>query len=97
MTEEDDPYEAGIGFTVRLAKGDFTGRDALARRKECGAHACPGRGSPSTIPRTSCSARRRQVGRFGRWLRAQRGVRVLRRPAPDRVMLPVELALRARR
>jgi glycine cleavage system aminomethyltransferase T len=36
MTAEDDPYEAGIGFTVRLAKGDFTGRDALARRKEAG-------------------------------------------------------------
>ena len=36
MTEEDDPYEAGIGFTVRLGKGDFVGRDALARRKEAG-------------------------------------------------------------
>jgi dimethylglycine oxidase len=36
MTEEDDPYEAGIGFTVRLGKGDFIGRDALARRKQAG-------------------------------------------------------------
>ncbi|CAN5455183.1 FAD-dependent oxidoreductase [soil metagenome] len=36
MTEEDDPYEAGIGFTVRLAKGDFVGRDALAARKSAG-------------------------------------------------------------
>jgi glycine cleavage system aminomethyltransferase T/glycine/D-amino acid oxidase-like deaminating enzyme len=36
MTEEDDPYEAGIGFTVRLGKGEFVGRDALARKKEAG-------------------------------------------------------------
>lgn len=36
MTEEDDPYEAGIGFTVRLGKGDFVGRDALALKKEAG-------------------------------------------------------------
>lgn len=36
MTEEDDPYEAGIGFTVRSAKVDFVGREALARKKEAG-------------------------------------------------------------
>jgi glycine cleavage system aminomethyltransferase T len=36
MTQEDDPYEAGIGFTVRLGKGDFVGRDALARKREAG-------------------------------------------------------------
>ena len=36
MTEEDDPYEAGIGFTVRLGKGDFVGREVLARRKAAG-------------------------------------------------------------
>ncbi len=36
MTEEDDPFEAGIGFTVRLGKGAFVGRDALARKKEAG-------------------------------------------------------------
>jgi glycine cleavage system aminomethyltransferase T len=36
MTQEDDPYEAGIGFTVKLGKGDFVGRDALARRREAG-------------------------------------------------------------
>ena len=29
MTAEHDPYEAGLGFAVRLDKGDFTGRDAL--------------------------------------------------------------------
>ena len=36
MTAEDDPYEAGIGFTVRLAKPDFVGRDALARKRTAG-------------------------------------------------------------
>ena len=36
MTQEDDPYEAGIGFTIRLGKGDFVGRDALLRKREAG-------------------------------------------------------------
>ena len=37
MTEEDDPFEAGIGFTVRLGKPDgFVGRDALAAKKAAG-------------------------------------------------------------
>ncbi|WP_433869192.1 GcvT family protein [Saccharopolyspora sp. CA-218241] len=30
MTTEHNPYEAGVGFAVRLQKGGFTGRDALA-------------------------------------------------------------------
>ena len=34
MTFEHDPYEAGLGFAVRLDKGEFLGRDALLRRKE---------------------------------------------------------------
>ena len=36
MTEEDDPYEAGIGFTVKLKKGDFVGREALEAKKAAG-------------------------------------------------------------
>ncbi|MBB6172705.1 glycine cleavage system aminomethyltransferase T/glycine/D-amino acid oxidase-like deaminating enzyme [Nocardiopsis mwathae] len=32
MTDEHDPYEAGLGFAVRMAKGDFLGREALAER-----------------------------------------------------------------
>jgi glycine cleavage system aminomethyltransferase T len=36
LTAEHDPYEAGLGFAVRLGKGDFMGRDALAARKEAG-------------------------------------------------------------
>jgi len=34
MTFEHDPYEAGLGFAVKLAKEDFIGRDALLKRKE---------------------------------------------------------------
>jgi glycine cleavage system aminomethyltransferase T len=34
MTFEHDPYEAGLGFAVKLAKGDFIGREALLARKE---------------------------------------------------------------
>ena len=30
ITPSDNPYEAGLGFCVRLGKGDFIGRDALA-------------------------------------------------------------------
>jgi glycine cleavage system aminomethyltransferase T len=31
-----NPFEAGIGFAVRLQKGEFIGRDALLRLKEAG-------------------------------------------------------------
>lgn len=32
MTNEHDPYEAGLGFAVRMAKDDFVGRAALEGR-----------------------------------------------------------------
>ncbi|HEY2674495.1 MAG TPA: FAD-dependent oxidoreductase [Rugosimonospora sp.] len=34
MTYEHDPFEAGLGFAVKLDKGDFLGRDAVARRRD---------------------------------------------------------------
>ncbi|WP_344145420.1 FAD-dependent oxidoreductase [Streptomonospora arabica] len=34
MTTEHDPYEAGLGFAVRLDKGDFIGREAVAAAAE---------------------------------------------------------------
>jgi glycine cleavage system aminomethyltransferase T len=34
MTFEHDPYEAGLGFAVKLDKGDFIGRDALLERQQ---------------------------------------------------------------
>jgi glycine cleavage system aminomethyltransferase T/glycine/D-amino acid oxidase-like deaminating enzyme len=36
MTTEHDPYEAGLGFAVKIDKGDFVGREVLLRRKEEG-------------------------------------------------------------
>jgi glycine cleavage system aminomethyltransferase T len=34
ITPEDSPYDAGLGFAVKLDKGDFVGREALARAPE---------------------------------------------------------------
>jgi len=36
MDETVNPYEAGLGWTVKLGKGDFVGRAALAKVKEIG-------------------------------------------------------------
>ena len=36
MDETVNPYEAGLGWTVKLGKGDFIGRDALAKVKADG-------------------------------------------------------------
>ncbi|MGF1470598.1 MAG: glycine cleavage T C-terminal barrel domain-containing protein, partial [Rubrobacteraceae bacterium] len=36
VTSEHDPYEAGLGFAVRLDKGDFIGKEALENRREEG-------------------------------------------------------------
>ncbi len=36
ITDEDHVLEAGLGFAVKLAKGDFIGRDAVLRKKEEG-------------------------------------------------------------
>ena len=33
---EYNPYEAGLGFAVKLRKGDFIGRDALRRTRSAG-------------------------------------------------------------
>jgi aminomethyltransferase len=36
LDERRTPLEAGLGWVVKLDKGDFVGRDALARQKEAG-------------------------------------------------------------
>jgi 4-methylaminobutanoate oxidase (formaldehyde-forming) len=36
ITPDDTPYEAGLGFGVKLNKGDFIGRAALLRQRETG-------------------------------------------------------------
>src|SRR5204863_571543 len=33
MTTEHNPYEAGLGFAVRMDAGDFVGRDAIEQRR----------------------------------------------------------------
>ena len=39
ITPEDTPYEAGLGFAVKLDKGDFVGREALVAAPRAGAAA----------------------------------------------------------
>jgi glycine cleavage system aminomethyltransferase T len=34
MTTEHDPFQAGLGFAVRMDKGDFIGRQALEARSQ---------------------------------------------------------------
>jgi aminomethyltransferase len=34
LTEETDPYQAGLGWAVKPEKGDFIGRDAMLRRRD---------------------------------------------------------------
>jgi aminomethyltransferase len=34
LNEEIDPFQAGLGWFVKMSKGDFIGKDALARRVE---------------------------------------------------------------
>jgi len=34
LSESIDPFTAGVGWAVKLAKGDFTGREALVRLKD---------------------------------------------------------------
>ena len=36
LGEDISPYEAGVGWAVKLKKGDFVGREAMARVKEAG-------------------------------------------------------------
>ncbi len=36
ITPEENPYEAGLGFCIRLGKGDFIGREALISAKDRG-------------------------------------------------------------
>ncbi len=36
ITDEDHVLEAGLGFAVKTAKGDFIGRDAVLRKQEAG-------------------------------------------------------------
>ena len=66
MDETVNPYEAGLGWTVKLGKGEFIGRDALAKVKEAGPrrHLIGLQTAPGDIPRhgAAVSAAGRHVG-----------------------------------
>src|ERR687888_603607 len=34
LSEEIDPFQAGLGWAVKLDKGDFLGREALLKRRQ---------------------------------------------------------------
>jgi aminomethyltransferase len=78
MDETTNPFEAGLGWTVKLAKGDFVGREALQQirddgpRRELVGLGC----SDRTIPRhgAAVSVGRREIGAvtsgtYSFWLR----------------------------
>ena len=56
---EHDPFEAGLGFAVKMDKGEFQGREALAAVARGRPDARSSRASPSTTPPRSCWARSR--------------------------------------
>lgn len=86
-----NPYEAGLGWVVKLPKGDFVGREALARIKESGpARRLVGlRGAGRTIPRHGDEVRDEggatvgtvTSGTWSFWLRQGIGMALLERPA----------------
>jgi aminomethyltransferase len=67
MDERTDPYEAGLGWTVKLEKGAFVGRDALRRIRDAGPRReiVGLRSAGRTIPRhdAAVTVGEREVGR----------------------------------
>ena len=92
ITPDDTPFEAGLGFAVKLDKGEFIGREALLAQAGAGAAALlPRAGRPARgRARLGAGARR---GR-GRRPRDERRLRLLGR-ALDRLRLPARRAARA--
>jgi aminomethyltransferase len=78
MDETTNPYEAGLGWTVKLAKGDFVGREALQRiekvgpRRELVGLGCADRGIPRHGAAVSVGGREIGTvtsGTYSFWLR----------------------------
>lgn len=93
MDEQTNPYEAGLGWTVKLEKGEFVGREALREVKTKGPRrtlvglACSGR----TIPRHGAAVTRdaRPVGvvtsgTYSFWLQKGIGMASFERDAAPR-------------
>src|SRR5947209_8910463 len=55
LYEDTDPFQAGLGWAVKLDKGDFIGRDALARR----------RGDPALRRRVGLELQGKRIAREG--------------------------------
>lgn len=55
LSEEIDPFQAGLGWAVKLDKGDFRGRAALAKRKD----------DPSLRRRVGLELRGKRIAREG--------------------------------
>ena len=97
MDDRTNPYEAGLGWTVKLDKGDFVGREALRRIKEKGplrslaGLACAGRTIPRHGSRVSLEGRdigEVTSGTYSFWLGkgiAMASLEVAARPVGKRV------------
>lgn len=97
MDEQTNPYEAGLGWTVKLAKGDFVGRESLQTIKDDGPRRelIGLRGADRTIPRhgAAVSFEESEIGSvtsgtYSFWLRQGIGmasVRTAAAPAGSRV------------
>jgi glycine cleavage system aminomethyltransferase T len=78
ITDEDHVLEAGLGFAVKTAKGDFIGRDAVLRKEEEGPVAPHGavpadRSRAAAVPQRGDRARRQDrrhghSGNYGHFL-----------------------------
>ena len=69
ITPDEHPFQAGLGFAVKLDKGEFIGREALLRAREDGragrgcAASCSTTRAPSRSPTSRCGSTARSLGR----------------------------------
>ena len=101
LTEEIDPFSAGVGWAVKLDKGDFVGRDELLRRKEspgrrgsaCGSTA---RGSPARGPSCWRASARPDSSRRGPSRRPYKQSIAMALVSPDTTAVGTELSVDVR-
>lgn len=101
MGPDVNPYEAGLGWVVKVQKGDFQGRPALAAIKEAGAarRLVGVRGEGRTIPRHGETVTARggatigsvTSGTWSYWLEAGLGMALVERSSvPEDGLLGIE-------
>lgn len=90
MDERTNPYEAGLGWTVKLTKGEFVGRESLQRIRDEGPRweLIGLRGADRTIPRhgAAVSFQESEIGTvtsgtYSFWLRHGIGMASVQTPA----------------